>query len=182
MNPKSEKILRSLNKRKGLLLLIIYCLWLVTGVLLHLFGYLRGISQYIFIFGSNAGLSTLILLLAVLAYGSYQNELLIKSNLWVFTHFFKTQKVKPIYKWAVVSIILFYLLLVLFSKWFSPWTGRTLTNEWILVLISSIPLLIVLAFMLAGNISKVKIAGIELEFDRQIPDALLVVSHGEMDG
>jgi len=74
---------------------------------------------------------------------------------------------------SIVAGVIFYALLYVASKWFPIWTGRTLANEWILVFISAIPLLVVLAFMLAGNIAKAKIGGIEFEFEQQIPETLL---------
>jgi hypothetical protein len=74
---------------------------------------------------------------------------------------------------SIITTVIFYFFLYLASRFFPVWTGRTLTNEWIIVFISAVPILIVLAFMLAGNISKAKIAGIELEFDRQLHENLL---------
>jgi CBS domain-containing protein len=74
---------------------------------------------------------------------------------------------------SVITGLIFYVFLFIMSKWFPEWTGRTFTNDWILVLVSAIPLLIVLIFILAGNISKARIAGIELEFDKHIPGSLI---------
>ncbi|MBE7435442.1 MAG: CBS domain-containing protein [Anaerolineales bacterium] len=74
---------------------------------------------------------------------------------------------------AIFSGIAFYGLLFVLVRCFPLWTGRKIENEWILVLISAIPLLIVLAFLLAGNVSKASIAGMEFEFDKPVSANLL---------
>ncbi len=74
---------------------------------------------------------------------------------------------------SIIAGVLFYLILIVFSKYFPSYTGRVFSNEWILVVISAIPLLIVLAFFIISYISKAKIASIELDFDKQILGTLI---------
>jgi len=82
---------------------------------------------------------------------------------------------------SIISALFFYLVLYLLSRWFPSWTGRTLNNEWIIVIIAAIPIFLVLVFMVVENISKAKIAGIEIEFDKVITTNLLESSEFHPD-
>jgi hypothetical protein len=74
---------------------------------------------------------------------------------------------------AIIAGILFYGFLFVISKWFPDWTGRVITNDWTLVLIAAIPMLIVLALFLSSKISEAKFAGVELKFNTELPPSLL---------
>ena len=73
---------------------------------------------------------------------------------------------------SVYACLFFYILYLFLNELLPLITTYRPTNEWVFVLASAIPVIIVLAFLLGGNISKVSVAGIEFEFefDKPIPD------------
>lgn len=84
------------------------------------------------------------------------------------------QKPSSAFVWSsIVAGLLFYGLLISASKWFPVLTGRIIENEWILVLISAIPMLIVLALFLSNRITELNIAGIGLKFKNELPESLI---------
>ncbi len=74
---------------------------------------------------------------------------------------------------AIISSILFYVVLYLLARWFPEWANRTLQNEWVLVVISAIPIVVVLVFLIIERLTKAKIGDFEFEFGEGIPSALL---------
>ena len=82
---------------------------------------------------------------------------------------------------AILSSILFYSVLFTLSKWFPTWTGRSLQNEWVLVVISAIPLAVVLVFLFASRMTKAKIGDNEFEFGEAIPPSLIDADNLRVD-
>lgn len=74
---------------------------------------------------------------------------------------------------AILSSIAFYVLLFVLAKWFPLWTGRTLQNDWALILISAIPLFLVLVLLFSERMTKAKIGGYEFEFGKTLPQNLI---------
>ncbi len=74
---------------------------------------------------------------------------------------------------AILAGIIFYIVLFTISKWFPVWTGRTLSNEWVLVLVSAVPLIVVVIFLIVERINKAKFRDLEFEFGETIPQNLI---------
>jgi hypothetical protein len=84
------------------------------------------------------------------------------------------QKPSSAFVWSSIAAgMLFYGLLISASKWFPMLTGRAIENEWILVLISAIPMIVVLVLFLSNRITEVNIAGIGLKFKNELPESVL---------
>jgi len=82
---------------------------------------------------------------------------------------------------AIFSSIIFYVLLYAFSKWFPSWTGRSLSNDWTLVVISAIPILVVLIFLIVDRMTKAKFGDLELEFGTTISPSLIDIEDFERE-
>jgi hypothetical protein len=74
---------------------------------------------------------------------------------------------------AILSSVFFYIVLFSLSKWFPGWTGRTLQNEWVLVVVSAIPVFVVLIFLIIDRMTKAKFGDLEFEFGEAIPPNLI---------
>ncbi len=90
---------------------------------------------------------------------------------------------------SIVGALLFYIALYAVSKWFPIMTGHTMQSDWAVILVASVPLVIVIAYMVMDLFPKIsaEVGGVKvslekamehstkemIQFDYQLADSFL---------
>lgn len=73
-------------------------------------------------------------------------------------------------KLAIWGAVLFYLLLYVVSRWFPVITGHTMQSDWAVILVSSVPLVIAIAYIVMDIFPKIsaEVGGVKVSLEKAL--------------
>ncbi|MFC2064156.1 CBS domain-containing protein [Chloroflexota bacterium] len=183
MSPKKSRNSKMITITKGALgfILILIVLWLFGGIIFNILTRTYVINWplglLIFPFSSRIGFSIIILLIIILLFLGYWNKYWDWLGKKISKILKDCQKVgendehvynKSQLRGSIFLIIIFYINILLFTKQFPKWTGYEFINDWSLILVAAVPIIVFGMLLAIEKISRftAKVGGIEIGLEK----------------